>query len=107
MAETWDRKPQGLKDRHLPRCIGQVIVPTHNVRDVHHGVIDDDGEVVCRIAGRSEYDHIVQYVVVEDDLALDQIIDNRLALLGCLEPKSGVPWRVRYSQTTAVAIVAR
>ena len=69
----------GLVRSVLPRCIGQVIIPAHNVRDVHHGVIDDDGEVVCRIAVRSEYNHIVQYVVVEDDLALDQIIDNRLA----------------------------
>src|SRR5262245_1618897 len=107
MSETWSWETERLKDRHLARRVGQVIIPSHNVGDVHQGIIDHDRKVVRRIPVGTKDDQIIQDIVIKYDRALDKIIDNCLALLGRFEPKRSVAYGVCYPETTAATIVTR
>ena len=50
---------------------------------------------------------IIQHDIVEHDLSLDEVINDRLALLRGLESKRGIFRRIGYSQGAASAVIAR
>ena len=70
-----------LIDLGLPRGVGQMIVAANDVRHAHVVVVDDDGEHVGRIAVRAQEHQVVEVLVGERDLALNEVVDHRLALL--------------------------
>src|SRR5215204_1127892 len=107
MSEGRDRKSKRLEDRHLPRRVRQMIVPADDMGNLHKSIIDDDGEVICRIAVGPQNDKIIQYGIVEDDPALNEILDHRVTFLRRLKAKRGIPRRIRKSQTAAAAVIAR
>ena len=51
----------------------------------HVDVVDDDAEIIGRCAVRAGDDQIVELAVVEDDIAFDQIFDDRRAFAGRAE----------------------
>ncbi len=56
-----------------------------DVGDLHVVVVDDDGEIVGRVAVAAEDDEVVEILVVEYDAALHAIVDDGLALARRLE----------------------
>jgi hypothetical protein len=46
MPEAGHRISECLKDRHLSRRIGEVIVSTYDMRDVHERIVHDDRKII-------------------------------------------------------------
>ena len=46
MGKAWNGEAQCLVKQNLTCCRGQQVVATHNLIDVHEGVIDDDSELI-------------------------------------------------------------
>ena len=85
MRHVRHRPAHRLVDLGLARRIGEMIDATDHMCDPHIVIIDDDGEIISRIAVGSEDDEIVQVLVLEDDTAHDAILDHGLAVLWRLE----------------------
>ena len=62
-----------LVEQDLPRGVRDVIFASNHVRDLHRGVINDDGEVVRRAAVRSQDDRIAYHPGFERDLTAHQV----------------------------------
>ena len=86
MRHVGNRPAHRLVDLALARRIGEVIDTADDVGDAHIVIIDDDGEIIGRVAIGSEDDEIVQFLVLEDDPAHHAILDHGLTVLWCLEP---------------------
>ena len=61
---------------HLARRVVQVIVAADHVSDLHVVVVDDDAEVVGRVAIRALDDQVVELGVLEDDVAVHGVGDD-------------------------------
>ena len=89
------------------------LVSSHDVADLHEVVIDDDGQVVRRVAVRFQQHEVVQRLVLEDDVSAQDVVRHRLAGKRRLEPHNRcdatrLPLGALLGrQVTAVAIVAR
>ena len=77
------------KQIDLARRVVDVVITADYVRDQHLGIVDDDGEVVSWRSAGPRDDQVVELCVVEDDTALDEIIDDDFAGLWILEAHSG------------------
>src|SRR5262245_38529406 len=107
MSEAGHRISERLKDRHLSRRIGEVIISTYDMRYVHERIVHDDRKVIGGIAVGPQNDQIVQYIVLEHDLPLDEIIHHGLAFLGGFESQCSVTRRIGNPKVAAAAIVTR
>ena len=80
MRELRQRGVDGLKQQHLARGVGQVVVPADDVADAQVGVIDHRTEVVRRRAVRTDENQVVEFLVLKSDPALEHVVDDGLAL---------------------------
>ncbi len=71
MGKSRHRVPQRPVKEYLPRRVVQVVVAADDVRDSHLRVVDNDGEVVSRIAVGPLDDEVVEFFVVEMDGSFD------------------------------------
>ena len=79
---------EGLVHHDLTRGVGQVVVATDDMGDLHHGVVDDGRKVIRGRAVRAEDDKVVELLGIEGHLAVDGIVDNDVAaVLGHLDAK--------------------
>ncbi len=73
------REPERIKDLHLARRVGQMVVAAHDVSDAEVGVVEHGGEVIGRHAVGAKNDQVVELRVVEHGAPLDEIVDHGLA----------------------------
>ena len=66
----------------LLRRVRDVIVAAHHVRDLHLHIVGHDGEVIGRMAVRSQDDEVFDVRAVELDRAVDEIVEARRAVPG-------------------------
>ena len=85
MGEGRLGKVQGLIDQGLTGGIVQVVIAANDVGDAHVVVIDDDCQIVGRRSVGAQQHQIVQILVVEGHGALDQILDDGVAIGGATE----------------------
>ena len=76
MRITWRFFPQCPQYIYLPGRIIHVIVTTDYVGYAHIQIINDDGQVIGRRTIRPADDQIIQFIILENDLATYLIIDN-------------------------------
>src|SRR5581483_2957299 len=62
------------KQQDVLRRVGEMVVAARDVGDLHVDVIDDDGEVVRRIAVGANENEVVDLLRVEMDIAANQIV---------------------------------
>ena len=78
MRELWWLKLQHLVENQMLWRRWEPLLTANNVTDIHKVVVDDVCKVICRIA-ITLHDHlIVQRVVVENDLAVNEVTMLRL-----------------------------
>ena len=70
-----------LQDHQLARRVGDVVGAAHDVRDAHVVVVDGDREVVERAAVAARDDEVVDVLVLEGDLAADDVGHRGRALV--------------------------
>ncbi len=85
MAEGGQREIQGLVEQGLASGVVQVVVAADDVGHAHVVVVDHHGEVVGGRAVRAQQHQVVEFLVVEADRTLDQVVDQGLALQGPAE----------------------
>ena len=77
---------EGLVDHDLARGVGQMVVATDDVGDLHHGVVDNGRKVVRGRAIGAEDDKVVELLGIEGHLAVDGVVDDDVAaVLGHLD----------------------
>ena len=76
-AKIGTSQPMRLVDLRLPRGIGQVIDAADDMRHLHVVIVDDDGEIVGRVAVGAQDDEVVELLVREHDAALHLVVDRR------------------------------
>ena len=84
------RGAKGLEQLMLTKRIGQMIVAANNVRDRHVDVVHHHGQHVGRRAVGAQQDHVVELRVGDAHIALHEIRQHGLPLLGGLEPNDGL-----------------
>ena len=103
----WRGGPEGGKDVELARGIVDVIIPSNNVRDRHLHIVYHHRKVVGRHAIGARDHQIVQLLVVEHQLAGDEILDHDLPIGRILEPHHRVdPVPCASAPFAAVSVVA-
>ena len=55
-----------------------MVVPPDDMRDLHVDVVDDDGQVVCRLTVRPQDHEVLDVGVVERDRPVNEILERRL-----------------------------
>src|SRR5712692_5196930 len=80
-----------LKQENLTRGIGQVVVPSHDVRDPQVCIINHRAKIVDWLAVGTHDDQIVQFVVLENYLPLNQILNDGFSLLGAFKTEGKRP----------------
>ena len=80
VPELRQRPAHALVDVDLPGGVVQVVVAPDHVGDPHVVVVGDDSQVVGRRAVGAQQDEVVELAVAEHDVALDQVVDDGLAL---------------------------
>src|SRR6266568_7234124 len=85
MGEFGDRPIERTVDLGLAERIAEMLATADHMGDLHVMVVDDDREVVGRGAVRAQDDQIVEFLVVDADLAEHQVAYRRRALLRGLE----------------------
>ena len=76
VCKSWLRAVQGLVDEHLFGGVGQMVIPTDNVRDLHLRIVDDNGVVVGRAAVRPQQDRIADDLTRETDLPVYDVVKS-------------------------------
>ena len=66
-----------------------VISPDH-VGHLHLGIVHDDGKVVCRVAVTSFYDQIIEFLIIECNPPLNQVIYDGHARVRAPEAHHGI-----------------
>src|SRR5689334_1262730 len=85
MGELWHRFTQCLVKENLARGIVHVVVTADDGGDPHGGVVDHHNEVVGGGAVAALDDQVVQFLVVERDRPLDQVVEGGDSFLRCAE----------------------
>ena len=73
MRERGHRAAERLVEQHLLRRVRDVVVAADDVRDLHVDVVDDDRQVIGRVAVGAEDDEVLDVLVVEVDRAVHEI----------------------------------
>jgi hypothetical protein len=79
MRERGRRRAEGLVQQDLLRRVRDVIVAANHVRDRHVHVVADDGELVGRLAVRSQDDEVLDRLVLHGDGPVHQVVERRPA----------------------------
>lgn len=66
-------------DLELAEGVVQMVVTADDMCDAHVVIVDDDGQHVGRRSIGTQQDHVVELGVLDRDLALHGVLDNRLA----------------------------
>jgi hypothetical protein len=74
-----------LDDGELAEGVVEMVVASDDVGHSHVVIVDHDREHVGGAAVGAEQDHVVQLAILDDDPALDRIVDRGLALARRLE----------------------
>ena len=82
MREGRRSPAERLEDQQLPRCIGNVILASDHMRDLHQRIVDHDGVVVGGHAVRAHDHRIANHVSVEGDRAANDVIEADVAVIG-------------------------
>ena len=77
---------QGIENVDLPGRIVEVVVPAHYMGNAHIGIIHHHGQVVGRGTVGTGNDQIVQFPVADHYPALDEIVDDHVAVQRVFEP---------------------
>ena len=56
--------------------VGQMIVASDNVGDLHLDIVHDHAKIVRRSSVRSRDDQVIQLPILKNDIAFNKIIDN-------------------------------
>ena len=80
MAEFRQRIIQGLVDEDLTGRVGDVIVATDDMGDLHGHVVDNDREIIGRGTIGAQDDQVVQLAVVKRQFAMNEVDETRLPL---------------------------
>ena len=75
MCELRNRATQCLVDKDLARGVGQMVIAADDVRDLHVGVVADNGEVVGGAAVGANQDHVVHDVGGEGHVAVHGVVE--------------------------------
>src|SRR4030095_7185180 len=70
-----------LVKQQLPRSIRDVILPAHDVCDLHERIVDHHGEIVGWCSIGPEDDRISNNVGVEPDVTSNDIVKRHLSIL--------------------------
>ena len=62
------------EEQHVLRRVREMVVAARDVRDGHVDVVDDDGEVIGRIAVGAEQDEVVDQLALELHVAADEVV---------------------------------
>ena len=77
VGEPRDLVAQGPEQEDVLRCVGQVVLAPDDVRDIHRRVVDDDREVVERVAVGPDDDEVpAQVGDVDLDGAADEVVEG-------------------------------
>ena len=81
MRERRHRGAERAEEQDVLRRVREMIVAARDVRDGHVDVVDDDGEVIRRIAVGAEQNEVVDQIALELHVAADEImkLDRRRA----------------------------
>ena len=79
VRELRRRRAERLVEQHLLRRVRDVIVAADDVRDRHVDVVDDDRQVIGRMAVGAEDDEALDVLVVELDRPVHEIGERRLS----------------------------
>ncbi len=74
MREARHRRPERLVEQHLLRRVRDVVVAADDVGDAHVDVVDDDRQVVGRVAVRPQHDEVLDHRVVELDPPVHHVV---------------------------------
>ena len=89
----------------LLRRVGEVVVAADDLGDPHLGVVDGDREVVEDGAVGAGDDEVVVGGVGEGDRAVDQVLDDRLAVVGDAQADGGAGLLGRRAAVAAAGAV--
>ena len=56
--------------------VGQMIVASDNMGDLHLDIVHDHAKIVRRSSVRSRNDQVVELAILKNDIAFNKIIDN-------------------------------
>ena len=57
--------------------VGQMIVASYNMADLHLDIVHDHAKIVRRSSVRSRNDQVIELAILKNDIAFNKIIDNR------------------------------
>ena len=77
---------QGPENVDLSRGVVDVVIPTHDMGDTHIRIVHHHGQVVGGGTVGTGNDQIVQFPVADHYPALDEIVDDHVAVQGVFEP---------------------
>ena len=83
----------------------QQVFAAHNMGDFHVGIVDRVGDQEHRRAVAPAHHEVLEFGVVEDNCAPHQIVNRRLAIVGCAEPNRNA-FGVGHIAISAEAVVA-
>ena len=114
VRERRSLKAQCLINQNLTRRVGQVVVATNHMRDVHVRIVADHGEVIGRRAIGAHQNHVVHDIGRETHVAIHGVVElDGAMVLGHLQAPhmrlTCVDARLRFfgGKRTAGAVVAR
>ncbi len=107
VCERRHRVAERPVEQDLLRRVGQVVLAADDVRDPHVGVVDDGAEIVRRRAVGAHDDEVVEFAVLEDDVAFDEVGHHGLAVERGLEAHDERPTRRGVGAVAAGPIVHR
>src|SRR4030095_7547330 len=86
-----------------------MVVAANDVSNLHVDIVDDDAKIIRRRAVRASDDEIVQFAIVENAIALDQVADYGRALGWRAEPNdigfvSRQRWDHGFGRTTRAVV---
>src|SRR6476620_3738112 len=80
MREYRRREPHRLVQQDLTRRVRNVILSANHMAHVHQRIVHNDGEVVCRVAVRSDNDWIADDVRVEPDVTTHDVGEDDISV---------------------------
>ena len=75
MREGRHRRAERSIDQHLLRCVGDMVIAAHDVRNLHLHIVHDDGQMVGRVAIGPHEDEVFDMRVIELDMASDDVVE--------------------------------
>ena len=96
MGEHRHRPVHRIVDLDLPRRVGEMVDTAQYMADAHVVIVDDDGQIIGRRAVAAQDDEIIEVFVLEDDAALDLVVNDGFALVRGLQADGRLDaWRMQ------------